>query len=66
MPGSHGIWEKIIECGAQVAEPRLGGDGVIGTLYEDHFTVEPGHPEKRVTRTRVAAHTLYGESERII
>ncbi|MED5358908.1 MAG: acyclic terpene utilization AtuA family protein, partial [Pseudomonadota bacterium] len=50
---------KIIECGAQVAEPRLGGDGVIGTLYEDHFTVEPGHPEKRVTRTRVAAHTLY-------
>ncbi len=42
-----------------MAEPRLGGDGVIGTLYEDHFTVEPGHPEKRVTRTRVAAHTLY-------
>jgi hypothetical protein len=58
-PGLAWHLGKIIECGAQVAEPRLGGDGVIGTLYDDHFTVEPGHPEKRVTRTRVAAHTLY-------
>ena len=58
-PGLAWHLGKIIECGAQVAEPRRGGDSVIGTLFEDYFTVEPGHPEKRVTRTRVAAHTLY-------
>ncbi|MEC7302350.1 MAG: acyclic terpene utilization AtuA family protein [Pseudomonadota bacterium] len=50
---------KIIECGAQVVEPREGQDCVIGTLYDDYFTIEPGHPERRCTRTRVAAHTLY-------
>jgi hypothetical protein len=58
-PGLAWHLGKIIECGAQVAEPRLGGDSVIGTIYDDYFTVEPGHPDKRVTRTRVAAHTLY-------
>jgi len=50
---------KIIECGAQVIEPREGQDCVVGTLYDDYFTVEPGHPQRRCTRTRVAAHTLY-------
>ena len=50
---------KIIECGAQVVDPREGQDCVIGTLYDDYFTIEPGHPERRCTRTRVAAHTLY-------
>ena len=50
---------KIVECGAQVIEPRVGQDCIIGTLAEDHFTVEPGHPDKFCTRTRVAAHTLY-------
>ena len=50
---------KIVECGAQVIEPRVGQDCIIGTLAEDHFTVEPGHPDKFCTLTRVAAHTLY-------
>ncbi len=58
-PGLAWHLGKIIECGAQVAEPRVGQDCIVGTLHEDHFTVEPGHPEKRVTRMRVAAHTLY-------
>jgi len=58
-PGLAWHMGKIIECGAQVIEPREGQDCVVGTLYDDHFTVEPGHPERRCTRTRVAAHTLY-------
>jgi hypothetical protein len=58
-PGLAWHMAKIIECGAQVIEPRDGQDSVVGTLYDDHFTVEPGHPKRRCTRTRVAAHTLY-------
>ena len=50
---------KIIECAAQVAEPRTGQDCVLGTLADDHFVVEPAHPDKRCTRMRIAAHTLY-------
>ena len=58
-PGLAWHMGKIIECGAQVIEPREGQDCVVGTIYEDYFTVEPGHPERKCTRTRVAAHTLY-------
>jgi len=58
-PGLAWHLGKIIECGAQVVEPRDGQDCVIGILYDDYFTVEPAHPDRRCTRTRVAAHTLY-------
>lgn len=58
-PGLSWHMGKIIECGAQVIEPREGQDCVIGTIYHDYFTIEPGHPDRRCTRTRVAAHTLY-------
>lgn len=58
-PGLAWHLAKVIECGAQVAEPRTGQDCILGVLARDHFTVEPGHPEKRCTRMRVAAHTLY-------
>lgn len=50
---------KIIECAGQVIEPRTGQDSVLGTLADDHFLVEPGHPEKRCTRIRIAGHTMY-------
>jgi hypothetical protein len=50
---------KIIECGAAVAEPKIGGDCMIGYLRQDHFVVECPNPQKVCTRTRVAAHTLY-------
>jgi len=58
-PGLAWHLGKIIECGAQVTEPRVGQDCVVGTLAADHFEVEPGHPDKRCPRVRVAAHTLY-------
>jgi len=55
------VWHmaKIIECAGQVVSPRTGSDSVVGTLNEDHFLVEPGHPDKRCTRMKIAAHTLY-------
>ena len=55
------VWHlaKIIECGGQVVTPRTGQDCVIGTIAKDHFVVEPAHPDKRCTRMRIAAHTLY-------
>ena len=63
MRGAHAglSWHlsKIIECAGQVTTPRPGQDCVIGTLRDDHFLVEPGHPDKRCTRMRIAAHTLY-------
>lgn len=62
-PGLAWHLAKIIECGAQVVEPREGQDCVIGTIYDDHFTVEPGHPDRRCTVTRVSAHTLYENPE---
>lgn len=50
---------KIVECGAQVIEPRAGQDCIVGSIHDDFFEIEPGHPDKACTRTRVAAHTLY-------
>ncbi len=50
---------KIIECAGQVVEPREGQDCVLGEIHGEHFLVEPGHPDKRCTRMRIAAHTLY-------
>lgn len=66
IPLMHGfnpglVWHmaKIIECAGQVVTPRTGSDSVVGTLHRDHFLVEPAHPDKRCTRMRIAAHTLY-------
>jgi hypothetical protein len=50
---------KILECGAAAAYPRHGTDGLLGTLYADHFLVEPSNPEQVCTVDSVAAHTLY-------
>lgn len=58
-PGLAWHLGKIIECGAAVAEPKIGSDCMIGYLHEDHFLVECPNPQKICTRTRVAAHTLY-------
>ena len=58
-PGLAWHLGKIIECAGQVVEPRTGQDCVVGTLVRGGFLVEPGHPDKRCTRMRIAAHTLY-------
>ena len=58
-PGLSWHLGKIIECAGQVVEPRVGQDSVLGTIGKDCFRVEPGHADKRCTRMKIAAHTLY-------
>ncbi|MBI3326076.1 MAG: acyclic terpene utilization AtuA family protein [Nitrospinae bacterium] len=58
-PGLAWHLGKIIECGAAVAEPKIGSDCMLGYLRGDHFIVECPNPQKICTRVRVAAHTLY-------
>lgn len=50
---------KILECGAAAAFPRHGSDGLLGTLLDDAFIVEPSNPDQVCTIDSVAAHTLY-------
>lgn len=65
-----GIWQgfdpglcyhmgKVLECGALCAEPGTTKDCILGTLYEDHFTVRALNPERRCSVISVAAHTFY-------
>jgi hypothetical protein len=62
-PGLAWHLGKIIECGAAVAEPKIGGDCMLGYLRADHFIVECPNPRKICTRTRVAAHTPVRECQ---
>ena len=51
---------KTVECGAMVSEPVPGvTTGIMGRVRDDHFLVEPSHPQGVCTNLRVAAHTLY-------
>ncbi|WP_407270038.1 acyclic terpene utilization AtuA family protein [Radiobacillus sp. PE A8.2] len=50
---------KILECGALCAEPGTTKDSILGTLYEDGFTVESLNSKRVCTTTSVAAHTFY-------
>jgi hypothetical protein len=54
---------KILECGAIAAEPGSGTDGLLGTLQEDGFILEPVSEERRCTTLSVAAHSLYEKSD---
>jgi hypothetical protein len=58
-PGLAWHLGKTIECGGAIVRPKTGQDCVIGTLREDHFEVEPAHPDKACTVESVAAHTMY-------
>jgi hypothetical protein len=58
-PGLAWHLGKTIECGGAIVRPKTGQDCVIGTLREDHFEVEPAHPDKACTIESVAAHTMY-------
>lgn len=58
-PGLAYHMGKVLECGALCAEPGTTKDCILGTLYDDHFTVEALNPDRRCTVTSVAAHTFY-------
>lgn len=50
---------KILECGALCAEPGTTKDSILGTIYQDAFTVQSLNPVRACTTTSVAAHTFY-------
>lgn len=54
---------KILECAAITALPGSGSDCMFGTLYEDHFVLEPLSPQRQCTTLSVAAHSLYEKSD---
>ncbi|MBN7776625.1 acyclic terpene utilization AtuA family protein [Nitratireductor aquimarinus] len=49
---------KILECGAFSAEP-FAMDVMTGTIFDDHFVLEPGGLNRRASVKSVAAHSLY-------
>lgn len=53
---------KIMECGAMCSEPVAAADVMQGYMYDDYFELRPANPERRCTVDRVAAHTLYEQS----
>lgn len=53
---------KIMECGAMCSEPVAAADVMQGYMYKDHFELRPANPIRKCTVDRVAAHTLYEQS----
>ena len=53
---------KIMECGAMCSEPVAAADVMQAYIYEDHFELRPANPIRKCTVDRVAAHTLYEQS----
>jgi len=49
---------KILECGAFSAEP-FAMDVMLGTIYDEHFVLEPGSVNRRASVKSVATHSLY-------
>ena len=56
-PGVYWHMGKIVECGANCAEPK--GRVILATVRKDSFDLEPMNPAERCTPSSVAAHTLY-------
>ena len=53
---------KIMECGAMCSEPVAAADVMQGYMYDEYFELRPANPVRRCTVDRVAAHTLYEQS----
>ncbi|KPU95866.1 3-methylaspartate ammonia-lyase [Variovorax paradoxus] len=56
-PGIYWHMGKIMECGANCAEPK--GKVILATVRADSFDLEPMSSNERCTPLSVAAHTLY-------
>ena len=61
-PGLAFHMAKIMECGAMCSEPVAAADVMQGYMYKDHFELRPANPMRRCTVERVAAHTLYEQT----
>ena len=53
---------KIMECGAMCSEPVAAADVMQAYIYEEYFELRPANPMRKCTVDRVAAHTLYEQS----
>ncbi len=53
---------KIMECGAMCSEPVAAADVMQAYIYDDYFELRPANPIRKCTVDRVAAHTLYEQS----
>lgn len=53
---------KIMECGGMCSEPVAAADVMQGYMHKDYFELRPASPLRRCTVDRVAAHTLYEQS----
>lgn len=50
---------KAAECASLVCWPQKVKESIIGTVYDDCFTIEPMHPDQQATPHSVAAHSMY-------
>lgn len=53
---------KIMECGAMCSEPVAAADVMQAYINKDYFELRPANPIRKCTVDRVAAHTLYEQS----
>lgn len=58
-PGLAWHAAKIVECGGAAVTQMVKPEGMICTLEEDHFILEPVSPEQQVTPISIASHALY-------
>jgi len=61
-PGLAFHMAKIMECGAMCSEPVAAADVMQAYMQKDYFELRPGSPRRRCTVDRVAAHTLYEQT----
>lgn len=61
-PGLAFHMAKIMECGAMCSEPVAAADVMQAYMNDDYFELRPANPIRRCTVDRVAAHTLYEQS----
>ncbi len=61
-PGLAFHMAKIMECGAMCSEPVAAADVMQGYMYKDYFELCPANPIRRCSVDRVAAHTLYEQT----
>ena len=61
-PGLAFHMAKIMECGAMCSEPVAAADVMQAYIHQDYFELRPANPIRKCTIDRVAAQTLYEQS----
>ena len=62
-PGLAFHMAKIMECGAMCSEPVAAADVMQAYIHKDYFELRPANPIRKCTVDRVAAHTLYEQTD---